>query len=122
MTYTKSVANNGVLRGPCVCFLLKVLKRLTKIKNDNSYSKVKSDVQDTSELRYLNLEAVGKLPFEHSKYAIGYNVRLRLRQDICRPIVPCHEYVLFCSLAVLDTRVGHTMDVLSPFYLCPLSF
>ena len=29
--------------------------------------------------------------------------------------------VLFCSLAVLDPRVGHTMYVLSPF-LCPLSF
>jgi len=25
------------------------------------------------------------------------------------------ESVLFCSLAVLDQRVGHTMDVLSPF-------
>jgi len=25
------------------------------------------------------------------------------------------EAVLFCSLAVLDPRVGHTMDVLSPF-------
>ena len=23
--------------------------------------------------------------------------------------------VLFCSLAVLDPRLGHTMDVLSPF-------
>ena len=23
--------------------------------------------------------------------------------------------ILFCSLAVLDPRVGHTMDVLSPF-------
>ena len=23
--------------------------------------------------------------------------------------------VLFCSLAVLDPRVGHTMDILSPF-------
>ena len=23
--------------------------------------------------------------------------------------------VLFCSLAILDPRVGHTMDVLSPF-------
>ena len=23
--------------------------------------------------------------------------------------------VLFCSLAVLDPKVGHTMDVLSPF-------
>jgi len=35
--------------------------------------------------------------------------------------------VLFCSLAVLDPRVGHTMDVLSPsicfsIYLYPLSF
>ena len=29
--------------------------------------------------------------------------------------------VLFCSLAVLDPRVGHTMDVLSPFIpACPL--
>jgi len=26
-----------------------------------------------------------------------------------------HVPVLFCSLAVLDPRVGHTMDVLSPF-------
>jgi len=26
-----------------------------------------------------------------------------------------HSSVLFCSLAVLDPRVGHTMDVLSPF-------
>ena len=26
-----------------------------------------------------------------------------------------HYSVLFCSLAVLDPRVGHTMDVLSPF-------
>ena len=24
--------------------------------------------------------------------------------------------VVFCSLAVLDPRVGHTMDVLSPFF------
>jgi len=27
----------------------------------------------------------------------------------------CCEEVLFCSLAVLDLRVGHTMDILSPF-------
>ena len=27
----------------------------------------------------------------------------------------CDEEVLFCSLAVLDPRVGHTTDVLSPF-------
>ena len=26
-----------------------------------------------------------------------------------------YMYVLFCSLAALDLRVGHTMDVLSPF-------
>jgi len=24
-------------------------------------------------------------------------------------------YVMLCSLAILDLRVGHTMDVLSPF-------
>jgi len=29
------------------------------------------------------------------------------------PWTPC--FVLFCSLAFLDPRVGHTMDVLSPF-------
>jgi len=29
--------------------------------------------------------------------------------------------VLFRSLAVLNLRVGHTMDVLSPFIFCPLS-
>ena len=27
--------------------------------------------------------------------------------------------VLFCSVAVLDPRVGHTMDVLSPFISIP---
>jgi len=27
----------------------------------------------------------------------------------------CEHSVLFCSLAVIDPRVGHTMDVLSPF-------
>jgi len=27
----------------------------------------------------------------------------------------CYCSVLFCSLAVLDPRVGHTMDVLCPF-------
>jgi len=26
-----------------------------------------------------------------------------------------YQFVLFCSLAFLDPRVGHTMDVLSPF-------
>ena len=35
-----------------------------------------------------------------------------------RPVALCASLlatVLFCSLAVLDPRVGHTMDVLSPF-------
>ena len=27
--------------------------------------------------------------------------------------------VLFCCLAVLDPRIGHTTDVLSPFISCP---
>ena len=30
--------------------------------------------------------------------------------------------LLFCSLAILDPRVGHTMDILSPFTSCLLSF
>ena len=29
--------------------------------------------------------------------------------------LPKRARVLFCSLAILDPRVGHTMDVLSPF-------
>jgi len=32
-----------------------------------------------------------------------------------RPTAGLEATVLFCSLAVLDPRVGHTMDVLSPF-------
>jgi len=43
-------------------------------------------------------------------------------QQNCTPFCPTTIYfllrygsVLFCSLAVLDPRVGHTMDVLSPF-------
>jgi len=31
------------------------------------------------------------------------------------------QHVLFCSAAVLDPRVGHTMDVLSPFIYLSLS-
>jgi len=30
------------------------------------------------------------------------------------------EIVMFCSLAVLDPRVGHTMEVLSPFICAKL--
>jgi len=36
-------------------------------------------------------------------------VNRRLRSDLIE------TSVLFCSLAILDPRVGHTMDVLSPF-------
>ena len=36
-------------------------------------------------------------------------------------IIQTESPVLFCSLAVLNPRVGHTMDVLSPSYLYPLS-
>ena len=31
------------------------------------------------------------------------------------PLNARSRHVLFCSLAVLDPRVGHTMDVLTPF-------
>ena len=43
------------------------------------------------------------------------------RRTSIKPSLPYEIYakwhiaVLFCSLAVLDPRVGHTMDVLSPF-------
>ena len=30
------------------------------------------------------------------------------------------DHFLFCSLAVLIPRVGHTMDILSPYICCPL--
>ena len=39
---------------------------------------------------------------------------LRLSTDLCCPAVTCRS-IQFCSLAVLDPRVGHTMDVLTPF-------
>jgi len=35
-------------------------------------------------------------------------------QHTNQPVI-CPYTVLFCSLAILDLRVGHTMDVLSPF-------
>jgi len=39
-----------------------------------------------------------------------------------KPRTDTHCSVLFCSLAVFDPRVGHTMDVLSPICPCSLSF
>ena len=40
----------------------------------------------------------------------------RMSQLSIWPMLDCQSYaVLFCSLAVLDPRVGHTMEVLSPF-------
>jgi len=35
--------------------------------------------------------------------------------QVCLLVTTMGYAVLFCSLAVLDPRVGHTMDVLSPF-------
>jgi len=35
--------------------------------------------------------------------------------DVWPGLTPQKGAVLFCSLAILDSRVGHTMDVLSPF-------
>ena len=35
--------------------------------------------------------------------------------SICETHAMRPKMVLFCSLAVLDPRVGHAMDVLSPF-------
>jgi len=48
-------------------------------------------------------------------------IREKTRQPRRRRVCPCeraaytHLFCSFCSLAVLDPRVGHTMDVLSPF-------
>ena len=41
--------------------------------------------------------------------------RLLVTDQIHAPTDAADGPVLFCSLAVLDPRVGHTMDVLSPF-------
>ena len=46
------------------------------------------------------------------KYDLGLGLRLKSKSFGSGHTV---IGVLFCSLAVLDPRVGHTMDVLSPF-------
>ena len=46
------------------------------------------------------------------------NCSTALPQHICEKSTAnrnCVLYVLFCSLAVFDARVGHSMDILSPF-------
>jgi len=45
-----------------------------------------------------------------SPYHFASAYHILCESDHWRP-----SYVLFCSLAVLNPRVGHTMDVLSPF-------
>jgi len=42
-------------------------------------------------------------------------VLLYINQHMKVPCFTSSKDVLFCSLAVLDPRVGHTMDVLYPF-------
>jgi len=44
-----------------------------------------------------------------------YLAELQARCCSVRSPLFTRSLVLFCSLAVLDPRVGHTMDVLSPF-------
>ena len=66
----------------------------------------------------------------HVYVSVMYTVTWRAFHDVCPCFlwylggsffgeIPSGSYsrtgVLFCSLAVLDPRVGHTMDVLSPF-------
>jgi len=46
---------------------------------------------------------------------IGFVMNIMQRLIIKQARVTMFCSVLFCSLAVLDPRVGHTMDVLSPF-------
>jgi len=43
------------------------------------------------------------------------DLRIRRLQQFTTDTETLLNSVLFCSLAVLDPRVGHTMDVLSPF-------
>jgi len=63
-------------------------------------------------VRYVNWCEVGRCDatWDHA-FSIAYNTP---------PLVRSHNStspstVLFCSLTVVDPRVGHTMDVLSPF-------
>jgi len=43
------------------------------------------------------------------------NWKILLERNVAAAFFCWCPLVLFCSLAVLDPRVGHTMDVLSPF-------
>jgi len=45
---------------------------------------------------------------------VARHVRRQSVERISRQLLTLYA-VLFCSLAFLDPRVGHTMDVLSPF-------
>jgi len=50
------------------------------------------------------------------KQYIKYKIRkVGISVSISKSMKYNMYYVLFCSLAVLDPRVGHTMDVISPF-------
>ena len=47
-------------------------------------------------------------------FFFSWMVKFYLNNVVCRrPLTP--HILFFCSLAVFDPRVGHTMDVLSPF-------
>jgi len=44
-----------------------------------------------------------------------FSLKVSLNIEACLNRTDVMQFVLFCFSAVLDARVGHTMDVLSPF-------
>ena len=58
---------------------------------------------------YVSVISCWHLTNIHKKHLVGLNYRHCINGRLI--IIT----VLFCSLAVLDARFGHTMDVLSPF-------
>ena len=72
-------------------------------------------LQDNDALIILkNSLAIPKLLYLLRTSQCSHNPLLRQFDDTLRTGLITILNVLFCSLAVLDPRIGHTMDVLSP--------
>jgi len=77
-----------------------------------------------SPITWSKIHLFRKLSFEHTDTLVRHTCQTALPKPnfstmLSLPVVLILTHlvvpVLFCSLAVLDRRVGHTMDVLSPF-------
>jgi len=69
----------------------------------------------------ISVDTFLKMFVNSCRYTVNILVVVGCDTNNCVSANPCYyatrtlSLVLFCSLAVLDPRVGHTMDVLSPF-------